>query len=153
MTANNQAVRRVRMSLTSNSYSLLLKGRERLISYETLRHAARSLAPFLIALTFATVAHAQGTMDFSGAQTLMGTFKTFAVSATSCFHASHTKSACSRSSRVSRKEASFRSSICTGSCGSSDGIEGMILHSIPPRNHNGASHRKNIDTPSLTGCC
>ena len=25
------------------------------------------------------VAHAQGTMDFSGAQTLMGTFKTFAI--------------------------------------------------------------------------
>ena len=30
-------------------------------------------------LTFATVVHAQGTMDFSGAQTLMGTFKTFAI--------------------------------------------------------------------------
>src|SRR5258708_9542902 len=37
------------------------------------------MAPALIALSFATVAHAQGTMDFSGAQTLMGTFKTFAI--------------------------------------------------------------------------
>jgi hypothetical protein len=40
------------------------------------------LAPTLIALSFAGVAnlaHAQGTMDFSGAQTLMGTFKTFAI--------------------------------------------------------------------------
>jgi hypothetical protein len=37
------------------------------------------MAPALFALTFASVAHAQGTMDFSGAQTLMGTFKTFAV--------------------------------------------------------------------------
>jgi hypothetical protein len=67
------------MSLTSHSYSSLCKGRGRLISYQTLRLASRSLAPFLIALTFATAAQAQGTMDFSGAQTLMGTFKTFAI--------------------------------------------------------------------------
>jgi hypothetical protein len=33
----------------------------------------------MMALTFASVAHAQGTMDFSGATTLMGTFKTFAI--------------------------------------------------------------------------
>jgi hypothetical protein len=45
----------------------------------TLSHIVRVMAPTLIALSFATVAHAQGTMDFSGAQTLMGTFKTFAV--------------------------------------------------------------------------
>ena len=44
-----------------------------------LAHALRAMAPGLFALTFASVAHAQGTMDFSGAQTLMGTFKTFAV--------------------------------------------------------------------------
>lgn len=44
-----------------------------------LAHAARVMAPTLLALTFASVAHAQGTMDFSGAQTLMGTFKTFAI--------------------------------------------------------------------------
>ena len=41
------------------------------------------MAPTLVALAFAGagsgVAHAQGTMDFSGAQTLMGTFKTFAM--------------------------------------------------------------------------
>jgi hypothetical protein len=42
-------------------------------------HATRVLWPALVALTFASVAHAQGTMDFSGAQTLMGTFKTFAI--------------------------------------------------------------------------
>lgn len=39
----------------------------------------RVMAPTLIALSFASVAHAQGTMDFSGAQTLMATFKTFAM--------------------------------------------------------------------------
>jgi hypothetical protein len=39
----------------------------------------RAMVPTLGALTFANVAHAQGTMDFSGAQTLMGTFKTFAM--------------------------------------------------------------------------
>jgi hypothetical protein len=44
-----------------------------------LAHAFRVMAPTLVALTFASVAHAQGTMDFSGAQTLMGTFKTFAI--------------------------------------------------------------------------
>ena len=39
----------------------------------------RTLFPALFALSLASVAHAQGTMDFSGAQTLMGTFKTFAM--------------------------------------------------------------------------
>jgi hypothetical protein len=39
----------------------------------------RIVGPTLVALSFAGVAHAQGTMDFSGAQTLMGTFKTFAI--------------------------------------------------------------------------
>jgi hypothetical protein len=29
----------------------------------------------------------------------------------------------------------------------------MILHLIPGQNHYGASHRKNVDTPPLTGCC
>ena len=41
--------------------------------------AGRTIAPAVIALSFAAIAHAQGTMDFSGAQTLMGTFKTFAM--------------------------------------------------------------------------
>ncbi|SRR6266702_3804742 len=47
-----------------------------------LLHVVRVMGPMLFALTFAgvaNVAHAQGTMDFSGAQTLMGTFKTFAM--------------------------------------------------------------------------
>ena len=51
-------------------------------SKQKLAHVARVLAPTLLALTFAgvaNVAHAQGTMDFSGAQTLMGSFKTFAI--------------------------------------------------------------------------
>jgi hypothetical protein len=48
-------------------------------SKHSLSHAIRVLASTVFALTFATVTHAQGTMDFSGAQTLMGTFKTFAV--------------------------------------------------------------------------
>lgn len=39
---------------------------------QTLAHAARVMAPALVALAFASVAHAQGTMDFSGATTLMG---------------------------------------------------------------------------------
>jgi hypothetical protein len=53
------------------------------LSKQTVRHALHVMAPPLAALLFAGigsgVAHAQGTMDFSGAQTLMGTFKTFAI--------------------------------------------------------------------------
>ncbi len=41
--------------------------------------AIRMMGPTLLALSFAGVAQAQGTMNFSGATTLMGTFKTFAV--------------------------------------------------------------------------
>jgi type IV secretory pathway VirB3-like protein len=44
-------------------------------SKQSLAHAFRVMAPSLIVLTLATAAHAQGTMDFSGATTLMGTFK------------------------------------------------------------------------------
>ena len=53
--------------------------RTKRLSKQSIRRALRAMAPTLLALTFASVAHAQGTMDFSGAQTLMGTFKTFAV--------------------------------------------------------------------------
>ncbi len=48
-------------------------------SKQKLLRAARVMGPTLVALTFAGVAHAQGTMDFSGAQTLIGSFKTFAI--------------------------------------------------------------------------
>jgi hypothetical protein len=41
--------------------------------------ASRVMVPALFGLALSGVAHAQGTMDFSGAQTLMGTFKTFAI--------------------------------------------------------------------------
>jgi hypothetical protein len=46
------------------------------LSKHNLLRTARNLGPILVALTFATAADAQGTMDFSGAQTLMGTFNT-----------------------------------------------------------------------------
>lgn len=45
----------------------------------TLLSSIRAMAPTLLAFSFAGVAHAQGTMDFSGATTLMTTFKTFAI--------------------------------------------------------------------------
>src|SRR5258708_31681492 len=48
-------------------------------SRQQLLRAMGLMGPTLVALSFASVAHAQGTMDFSGAQTLMGTFKTFAI--------------------------------------------------------------------------
>jgi hypothetical protein len=46
---------------------------------QKLVRAVRTLTPSLFALSLASVAHAQGTMDFSGATTLMTTFKTFAI--------------------------------------------------------------------------
>ena len=48
-------------------------------SKQSVAHAFRVMAPALFALSFASVAHAQGTMDFSGATTLMTTFQTFAM--------------------------------------------------------------------------
>lgn len=51
----------------------------RAIVSDRILRATRILFPSLLALSLSTVAHAQGTMDFSGAQTLMGTFKTFAM--------------------------------------------------------------------------
>jgi hypothetical protein len=51
----------------------------RAIVKEWILRTAKILFPSLLAITLTTVARAQGTMDFSGAQTLMGTFKTFAV--------------------------------------------------------------------------
>lgn len=47
-------------------------------SKRSLATYGQRLAPLVITFAFATAAHAQGTMDFSGATTLMGTFKTFA---------------------------------------------------------------------------
>ena len=44
-----------------------------------LAHVTHMFLPAVIAFSLATTAHAQGTMDFSGAQTLMSTFKTFAM--------------------------------------------------------------------------
>ncbi|RRA49920.1 hypothetical protein D1Y84_03555 [Acidipila sp. EB88] len=51
----------------------------RAIVKERILPAVRVLFPSLLVLSLTAVAHAQGTMDFSGAQTLMGTFKTFAM--------------------------------------------------------------------------
>ncbi|MDE3104870.1 MAG: hypothetical protein KGK08_06820 [Acidobacteriota bacterium] len=45
----------------------------------TLARAVRVLAPALVSVTFTGLAHAQATIDFSGASTLLETFKTFAV--------------------------------------------------------------------------
>jgi hypothetical protein len=51
--------------------------------YKKISRVIHLLGPTLLALSFASassrVALAQGTMDFSGAQTLMGTFKTFSA--------------------------------------------------------------------------
>lgn len=65
--------RAFRSSFRPNARSLTTSTTQRF------RQAFRMVGPTMFALAFASVAHAQGTMDFSGAQTLMGTFKTFGV--------------------------------------------------------------------------
>ncbi len=76
----NQFRRPVRLAKRSNRLpSPPASRRVSQFSKQTIAHAFRVMAPTVFALTFASVAHAQGTMDFSGATTLMGTFKTFAI--------------------------------------------------------------------------
>jgi len=51
----------------------------KLQSHKARKTEARRQVPTLVAISLSSAAHAQGTMDFSGADTLMQTFKTFAV--------------------------------------------------------------------------
>jgi hypothetical protein len=66
-----------------HTFSRLTRRRTQLLSKQKLLRAAHVMGPTLTALLFmgasTAVSRAQGTMDFSGAQTLMGTFKTFAM--------------------------------------------------------------------------
>jgi len=75
MIRRNRDVSRPTVNQTSSQFAA---GRTPNIKSK-LAHAFRVMAPTLVALTFASAAHAQGTMDFTGAQTLMTTFKTFAI--------------------------------------------------------------------------
>jgi hypothetical protein len=63
----------------SRSTARLARRLARPFSKRKLFRATRVMWPALAALTVTSIAQAQGTMDFSGAQTLMGTFKTFAI--------------------------------------------------------------------------
>jgi hypothetical protein len=69
----------IRQSSPASRLNRLANRKASPFSKQSVAHAFRVMAPTLVALTFASAAHAQGTMDFSGAQTLMGTFKTFAI--------------------------------------------------------------------------
>jgi len=69
----------IRQSSSASRPNRLANRKASPFSKQSLARAFRVMAPTLVALTFASAAHAQGTMDFSGAQTLMGTFKTFAI--------------------------------------------------------------------------
>ena len=69
----------IRQSSSASRPNRLANRKASPFAKQSLAHALRVMAPTLVALTFASAAHAQGTMDFSGAQTLMGTFKTFAI--------------------------------------------------------------------------
>jgi hypothetical protein len=69
---------RIRVVIPRNT-AHLAKRLAQLFSKQNLRRAARVMGPTLVALTFAGVAHAQGTISFSGAQTFMQTVQTFAI--------------------------------------------------------------------------
>ena len=58
----------------SRSTARLARRLARPFSKRQLFRATRVMWPAFAALTVTSIAHAQGTMDFSGAQTLMGTF-------------------------------------------------------------------------------
>ncbi len=66
-------------TVTHSNTAHLAKRSAQPFSKRNLVRAARPMWPTLAVLTITSVAHAQGTMDFSGATTLMGTFKTFAI--------------------------------------------------------------------------
>ncbi len=67
------------MSKTSNSLSGLHRAQSKRLYKQQLAHAVRVMAPTVVALTFAGIAHAQGTIDFTGAQGVMSSFKAFAL--------------------------------------------------------------------------
>jgi hypothetical protein len=69
----------IRQSSASSRPDPLANRKASPFSKQSVARAFRVMAPSIVALTLATAAHAQGTMDFSGATTLMGTFKTFAI--------------------------------------------------------------------------
>ena len=76
----NRFRRLLRFDLSRNRLPVPFANRQTAHTLKTsFLSAIRAMAPTLLALTVSSVAHAQGTMDFSGAQTLMGTFKTFAI--------------------------------------------------------------------------
>jgi hypothetical protein len=69
----------IRQSSASSRPDPLANRKASPFSKQSVARAFRVMAPSIVALTLATAAHAQGTMDFSGATTLIGTFKTFAI--------------------------------------------------------------------------
>jgi hypothetical protein len=69
--------RSIRISI-SRSFQIAKKSGQLLIS-RLIFQGVRTIAPMLLVCVLSSAAQAQGTMDFSGAQTLMSTFKTFAI--------------------------------------------------------------------------
>lgn len=67
------------LSSLSRKPTLCAKRWARPLSRQALLRAGHTVWPALLTLSSAALAHAQGTMDFSGATTLMSTFKTFAI--------------------------------------------------------------------------
>jgi hypothetical protein len=82
MFSNSRVILPLNRFHRSHCFARYAKWRFQSFLKRKLLRAAHVMGPTLVALTFAglcNVAHAQGTMDFSGATTLMSTFKTFAI--------------------------------------------------------------------------
>ncbi len=73
MQAINRGTRAMRRRISCSAW------RSFPLTKRNLARATHVAAPTLFALTFASIAHAQGTIDFTGAQGVMSSFKTFAL--------------------------------------------------------------------------
>lgn len=73
MQAINRGTRAMRRQISCSAW------RSFPLTKRNLARATHVAAPTLFALTFASIAHAQGTIDFTGAQGVMSSFKTFAL--------------------------------------------------------------------------
>lgn len=67
------------MQKRSIRLNTVLKKKKLILNRQCLTSGARNLAPVLIMVAISAAARAQGTIDFSGANTVMGSFKTFAI--------------------------------------------------------------------------
>jgi hypothetical protein len=75
---NSRIVKRLAMRFSKRKLLHAARVMGPTLSRQNLRTFGRTIAPSLLAISLTSIAHAQGTVDFSGATTAMNSFKTFA---------------------------------------------------------------------------